>query len=109
MTLVRLALARHADHARAVPARDLHRGLADFAVDAHHQHGLAAFGHPGTAKSFDRGDKGNADACGLFPRNAFRLVHHRVGLDGKVGGVGAVAADPEVTRWTHHFAADRPT
>ena len=67
MALIRLGPAHHADHARAVPARDLHRRLPDLAVDAHHQHGLARLGNAGAAQAFHRGDEGHADAGGLFP------------------------------------------
>jgi len=37
VAFVRFAFAHHADHTRAVPGGDLHRGLPDLAVDTHHQ------------------------------------------------------------------------
>ena len=62
-------LAHHADDARAAPGRDLHGGLADLAVDAHHEHGFVRLRQAGAAQAFHRRDKGHADAGGLFPGN----------------------------------------
>src|SRR5437773_2778208 len=96
MALIRLALAQDADHARAVPARDLHRRLPDLAVDAHDQHDLAALRNAGTTQAFHGGDEGHADASSLLPGNALRLLHHRFRLDHEARGMGAVAADAEI-------------
>src|SRR5207245_9670169 len=106
MALIRLALAHDADHARAVPARDLHRRLPDLAVDAHDQHGLAGLRDAGAAQAFHGGDERHADAGGLLPGNALRLLHHRFRLDHEVRGMGAVAADAEIAGRAEHLAPD---
>ena len=98
MAVIGFVLARHTDHARAAPACDLRRSLPDLAVDAHHQHGLGLGRHSGAAQAFHGRDKGNADAGGFIPGETSRLLHHRIGFDGKMRGVGAVAPDPEVAR-----------
>ena len=106
MSLIRLAPARHADGAGAVPGRDLHGGLPDLAVDAHDQHGIARLRHAGAAQAFHRGDEGNADAGRLLPRNRFRLFDHGLALDHQMRGMGAVAADAEIAGGAEHLAAD---
>ena len=107
MSLIGLVLAHHADHARPVPARDLHRGLADLAVDAHHQHGLAGHRDSGAPKTFHRGDEGHADAGRLFPGNAVRLVDDRLELDGQMRRMCAVAANAEIAGGAEYLAPDR--
>ena len=67
MAFIRLGLAHDADHARAVPGRDLYRRLPDLAADAHDKHGLPRFRDAGAAQAFHRGDEGHADAGRLFP------------------------------------------
>ena len=100
--------AHHADHPRAVPARDLYRRLPDLAVDAHDQHGLACLGDAGAPQAFHRGDKGHADAGGLLPGNARGLLHHGVGLDHEMRGMGAVTANAEIAGRAEHLAPDPP-
>ena len=106
VALIGLALAHHADHARAAPACDLHGGLAYLAIDAHHQHGLVLVGHAGAPETFHRGDEGNPDPGGLLPRQIFRLRYHRIGFNSKMRGMGAVAPDPEIARRAEHLASD---
>jgi len=106
VTLVGLACAHHTDHARAVPARDLHRGLPDLAVNAHHQHRLVLAWHAGAAKAFHRRDKGNADPGGLIPRQVFRFFHDSIGFNREMRGMGAVAPDAEIARRAEHVAPD---
>src|ERR1700733_2509314 len=49
VAFIGLILARHADHARAVPACDLRYGLPDLAIDAHHQQRLVLVRTPAPA------------------------------------------------------------
>src|SRR5262249_50395013 len=74
---IRLGLAHHADDTRAAPSRDLGGGLPDFAVDAHDEHGLAAFRHARAAETFDGGHEWDADA-GRFHRARHWLAFRRV-------------------------------
>jgi len=107
MALICFRLAHHADDARALPGRDLHRRLTDLAVDAEHQHRFAGLWNAGAAKALHGGDEGHADAGGPLPGHGLRLVHHRVRFDDEMAGVSAVTADAEVAGGAEHLAADR--
>ena len=106
VALIGFVLAHHADRARALPARDLYRGLTDLAVDTHHQHGFVLVGHSGAAKAFHRGDERNANAGRLLPRQVLWFLDHRIGFNNKMRGVGAVAPDPKVARRAEYLTAD---
>ena len=107
MSRVSLRLARHADHARAAPARDLHGGLSDLAGHAEYQHRLVPVRHPRAPKAFDRRDERHADPGGFSPRQVLWFLDDRVGLDNEMRGMGAVAPDSEIAGRSEHFAADR--
>jgi hypothetical protein len=64
------------------------------------------FGMPARRKPSIAVTKGTPIPAASSHDRIFRLLHHGIGLDGQMRGVGAVAPDPEIARRAEHLAAD---